>query len=334
MSKEKSNTENQQLIASYITGNASDEEQSRLKELINQNDQIRQEYEDFKASWQNLGLLKSNPEQAYNRFMDEVSRLENNKTRNVFNTVLYRNPFIRIAAVLLLTASLLFLYFHGDLSLTLETTDNKIINHTLPDESLVSLNKATEFQYTENKRGRKRTVLLNGEAFFEINNKSGHPFIIHSGNIILEILGTSFNVNAYPDDSLIIVAVRTGIVKMVTRSCCQSHEKHEIIEAGQYGVYNKNDGSLEVSDSFNLNIFAWKTDSLYFEQTPLKYALMDIENYYGVPITLSNPELGDLRLSARYYNKDLTTVLSAICLSFNLVFEEKANGVFILGKGI
>ena len=334
MSKEKSNTENQQLIVGCITGNASDEEQSRLKELINQDDQIRQEYEDFKASWQNLGLLKSNPEQAYNRFMDEVSRLENNKTRNIFITVLYRNPFIRIAAVLLLAASLLFLYFRGDVSLTLETTDNKIINHTLPDESLVSLNKATEFQYTENKRGRKRTVLLNGEAFFEINNKSGYPFIIHSGNIILEILGTSFNVNAYPDDSLIIVAVRSGKVKMRIRSCCQSHELSEIIDAGQRGTYNKNDGSLEVSDSFNLNIFAWKTDSLYFEQTPLKYALMDIENYYGVPIALSNPELGDLRLSARYYNKDLVTVLSAICLSFNLGFEEKANGVFILGKGI
>jgi transmembrane sensor len=99
----------------------------------------------------------------------------------------------------------------------LVAANGQMVNITLADGTKVWLNGGSKLTYPESFRGKKREVMLVGEAFMDVAHDPEKAFIVHTGNVHTQVLGTSFNVKAYPEDSFIKVDVKSGKVAVIAR---------------------------------------------------------------------------------------------------------------------
>jgi transmembrane sensor len=92
--------------------------------------------------------------------------------------------------------------------------DQTIVNDTLPDGSIVTLNKGSQISYPSRFKSKTREVVLKGEAFFKVEPNKNKPFIVRANNIQITVVGTSFNVKT--ENGITEVVVETGIVQVTT----------------------------------------------------------------------------------------------------------------------
>jgi len=161
------------------------------------------------------------------------------------------NPLFRIAAAIVLA---ILLFSGGYLAfirpgssveiLEISSTDQILKTFTLPDGTLVSLNSGTKLQYPRKFKSDTREVKIQGEAFFQVKPNKNKPFIIHAGKAEIKVLGTSFNVNAYPDNKLVEVIVETGKVQVLNKIAETMPTKELILTPGDKGTLICSSNSL------------------------------------------------------------------------------------------
>lgn len=271
------------LIHRYITNQLSAIEEQEFSNWLEQDATHRQLLEDISATW-NAG--KSYKE-AYTpdtvaglkKLRQRINGLDNN------NGVVVLSPtknrwWLRAAAVLLLVSGLLWMVRNTEKTprmLTVHSTTTPVVK--LADGSIVTLNENTTFSYPEKFTGEERIVKLEGEAFFDVTNDKQQPFKVKTANTSVQVLGTSFNVDAYKADASTEVTVKTGKVKFLTNT-----GKSLILEATDKGVFSHLNEKLLKSKDTKLNTLFWKTGKLNFDATPMKQVLMDLEKYFKVEI--------------------------------------------------
>lgn len=180
------------------------------------------------------------------------------------------------------------------------------LNITLADGSKVRLNAGSTLSYPDKFIGDNRTVELMGEAFFDVAKNPEKPFIIKSGEVETTVLGTSFNVNTYPENDEIAVTVATGKVKVA------SQEREVFLLPNEQGVFDKSTKNISkqtVDISYALH---WKDGILHFEDTALNQVLERLEKWYGVSFQLENKQIGDCHITATFNNQNLTEVMESI----------------------
>jgi len=150
---------------------------------------------------------------------EKEERLFNNimaGTRHI--KVWYLKPAFQIAASVLIATSIIFFLFNhhstNESFIAYQTKKGETRQVILPDGSVVWMNAATELQVSSNYGKGFRKLTLQGEAYFEVKHDTNAPFVINTGNIRTQVLGTSFNVTAYKKLSQIDVVVRTGKVSV------------------------------------------------------------------------------------------------------------------------
>lgn len=162
---------------------------------------------------------------------------------------------------------------------TLSTANGQTFRLRLPDGSVVWLNAGSSLTYSANlirQSDGKRHVTLSGEAYFEIAKNKEHPFVVQSGTQLIEVLGTKFNVNAYPDEPAITTTLMEGSVKVTDGKIQQ------LIKPGQQ-VAN-NGGNLQPINIDTDNIIDWKDGDFYLNHVDFKVAMRKIARWYDVDI--------------------------------------------------
>ncbi len=246
---------------------------------------------------------------------------------------LISNPLFRIAAALVVGALLLvsgyevFYQSSGNKKMVEISATNQILkSFILPDGSEVSLNTDTKIKYPEQFAENTREVIIEGEAFFQVKPNKYKPFIIHAGNAQIKVLGTSFNVNAYPAKKSLEVIVETGKVQVLI----ETTENNELIlTPGEKGILVYSANSLLKSTNLNTNFLAWKTRNLIFKATSLSEVIENLEKVYNVKIQLADPKLNDLLLTAQFNDYPLDFILKVIETTFEIEAKEE-NGQYIL----
>ncbi|MBD1422023.1 FecR family protein [Sphingobacterium chuzhouense] len=160
---------------------------------------------------------------------------------------------------------------------------------TLPDGSDVRLNAASSMKYpirfTDNKR---EVTLLQGEAFFEINKKTAMgkriPFLVHTGNQVVEVLGTKFNINAY-DDGRIATTLVEGLINVGTHS----NESKMRLYPGQQALFESSNNKLSVAPIQVDQVIAWKDGMFYFQDASLPTILAEFSRWYDIEIAYQAP---------------------------------------------
>ncbi|GET27167.1 FecR family protein [Prolixibacter sp. NT017] len=202
---------------------------------------------------------------------------------------------------------------------------------TLPDGTVVSLNANSRIEYPESFTGKKRTVKLVGEAFFDVHHDALHPFIIETEGAQIEVLGTSFNVSAYPGKEKVEVNVRTGTVRLVsTRK--KGKQAEEILPAGQRGWVNLSDGSTSSQLGVAPNYLSWVNKDIRFKNTPLSEVFSVLENTYHVKVEGANAHIDTLRYTAEFEKQNLDFIVDVIGRTLNLKVSKTNDGIVFAMK--
>ncbi|GAB3651576.1 DUF4974 domain-containing protein [Echinicola sediminis] len=233
--------------------------------------------------------------------------------------------WLRVAAVLLLVfmASLSFLKIQTNDEPEKVVRDKKIIVKSnpagqksklfLPDGSTVFLNAASQISYLENFGKENRNITLIGEAFFEVAHDTLLPFRVQSGEMVTEAVGTSFNINAYPENGP-SVQLATGKVRVYR---VEDEEKDIFLEPGEAAVLQKAGINRSKFDPFAA--LGWKKGVLSFTNIRFSALKLLLERWYAVEINMENHPQRDEKISGEFDNASLKNVLES--LGYTLGFD-------------
>jgi transmembrane sensor len=196
---------------------------------------------------------------------------------------------------------------------------------TLPDGTTVTLNAQSEIKYPEKFSASERIVKLSGEAYFDVVHDAAHPFVVETGEVRVEDLGTSFNVSAYPGRNQVEVNVTSGSVRLRDRL----NRESTIIPAGSRGKYSNRDGNMLVSGELSPNFRSWITKELAFRHTPLSEVFEQLENIYHVPIEFSDQSIAGIAYTANFDKFELDDIVDVIAKTHHLsVTKEEGRIIF------
>ncbi|WPQ64543.1 FecR domain-containing protein [Chitinophaga sancti] len=154
---------------------------------------------------------------------------------------------------------------------------------TLPDGSQVWLNALSSLRFPTAFNSDNRTVELTGEAYFDVQQNVAKPFIVKVADMKIEVLGTSFNVMAYPDETSVQTTLMTGAVKVSATG------QTRLLQPGQQTQLQK-DGKLDViSTTDTESVIAWKNGYFKFNQADLPDVMRQLARWYDIDVNFEGP---------------------------------------------
>ncbi len=260
------------------------------------------------------------------RLLDAIQSAVHEQDDEQNNTsTLRRFAVWRYAAVLALLIAAGFAV-HRWVGTPLETQTNhtvwveKVTHHgekvtfKLPDGSIIKLNAGSKLEFPSAFLHDERRVKLTGEAFFEVARNEKKPFVIQSGHIITTVLGTSFNISAYPEKDVIEVAVATGKVKVESIQADNEQGQSDVVylHPDRKATYRLKENELLVS-AFNPDIdLAWRAGVLSFSHADEITVIQELERWYGVELTVMNDSPKAWDLTARFDNQSLDEIMQSL----------------------
>lgn len=203
----------------------------------------------------------------------------------------------------------------------------------LPDGSMITLEPNSKLTYPQGFTGNTREVHLTGEAYFEVKPNAEKPFIVKTPYIIATVLGTSFNVEAYPN-GVARVVVTTGRVKVQTVNASNELQA-VIINANQSVAYNITINEIEKRNAPEEAVYYKQRRSGRFNYTgvPVTKVVQEMERYYRTSVSLDGDMTNCIFYGYFQVNDHVERALSLVALSLNATVKKKTNnkGYLITG---
>ena len=174
---------------------------------------------------------------------------------------------------------------------------------TLSDQSVVWLNAGSRLIYPSEFRGKERKVILFGEAFFDVEKNPERPFVVETSGYRIKVLGTQFNVSAYPGDDISQTVLTEGSVQ-VTMEQDNWFDKNIVLKPNELFAYNKASNSSKIEKVRPEMYVLWKDGILQFEKEDLSRILKKLERFYNIQIDLKNPMDGTVKLDGKLNLKE------------------------------
>ena len=326
-------------LARYLAGESSSAEKEQVEAWAGNSEQNNRELEElrmlFKASDRYFEINRFNTGAAWQKVQQntvhKVVRLESKRKKAYASLLKY--AAILILAIFAGSAGYYLVTTISEEKQTIVLAGEQTVNEiALPDGTIVSLNSSTKLEYPAKFNSDIREVTITGEAFFDVQPDPDKPFVINAGGMQVKVLGTSFNVRAYPEAESVEVVVETGLVQVTNRNGeVQATQATLMLNPGEKGILYNLPGTLEKSFNTNPNYIAWKTRNLIFNKTPLMEVVKYLEDIYHIDIQLENNELEKLVLTAHFERKPHDFILNVIQLTFGLELTRE-NGAYVLSE--
>lgn len=179
----------------------------------------------------------------------------------------------------------------------------------LPDSTQVWLNAASSVDFPQQFDPQKRVVHLSGEAYFDVKHADKIPFEIHTGKVTTVVLGTAFNIKAYPDRKDVIVSVSRGKVKVNF----DDEEVAMLTQGQQVKVSNTDIKQIEKKQVVN-DAAPWQQGNLVYDDENMEDIIADLERVYDVRIRITDASIRPLRVSTSFKRDvGVEQVLQVLC---------------------
>lgn len=334
-----------ELIVKKISGTINLLEQKELSEIIQQNPEFYDTLEDTQSIFEK-NLYSTKPIAKITTNVLKKIRLVEQKPVSYLNV---RN--ISIAATFLVFISLsYFLFFQSAISFSkpniVSTKKGSRTSITLPDGTQVWLNADSKISYSQNFGKKNRTVSLIGEAYFDVVKDINYTFIIKTPQVDIEVLGTVFNIRAYPEELNTETTLFEGSIqayikekrqsitlrpneKLLVRNTDNNAEKSVERKSTKASpimlvveIANKTADSLAYESE-------WTRNSLAFHREKFKDIAILISRWYGVEVLIENENLRDKEFSGLFRNKTLEEVLESLRIAGNFNYIIKNDTIII-----
>lgn len=316
------------LIAAYLNGEASVEQSQALQEWIRSSPGNKAYYEELKKAWDESGRLDPAPAavDTDKAWLTVSSRIDTQKPERKISIP----AFYRIAAMLLPPVLILGIILVNRMNPLQEVAAlHEQVHSTLSDSSAIILNAGSTITFPKKFKGSTREVSLRGEGFFRVAHDSTKPFIVHTGEASIKVLGTSFNVNANDDSANVVVYVNSGKVKLYGKD----DGEFVVLKAGCKGIYNKETHTASIVSEPRGDEIFWMDRTLVFNKTELAMVAEVLHKFYNITVIMDNESLQKCRLTAVFKNQPIDTIIEIIAKSFNLKVTKTDSTYTLEGDG-
>jgi transmembrane sensor len=268
-----------------------------------------------------------------------------------------------LVPVALLTAGMLYFALSHRPAASARATDTNVEQYAdlgsrrsllLPDGTHVWLNAGSRIHYDPDMLQKDaRVITLSGEAFFDVAKDKDRPFILHTSKIAIRVLGTAFNVKAYPLDRVTETTLMGGSIELTINSkpyqkiILKPKEKFDLIDETRDSLPaqparpptpNRSNREkmvvqdvvpVEVDDKEYVKEVSWIDDNFVFQNETLEELAPKMERWFNVRIHVDNARVGNLHYSGIFHKETIGQALTALQLIRPFNFKITDNHVFI-----
>ncbi len=236
------------------------------------------------------------------------------------------------AALLILAASSIYLLSIRETSQDLiqqYTPTAKTQTVILPDGSEVQLNSQSTLLYPPQFKGKIRSVFLLGEANFKVTPNKKHPFIVKTNDFQVTVLGTEFNMSAYPEDEEVTTTLISGSIRVDLNDLTTS----VVLKPNEQLIYNRKDKKEILSTADLEDVTAWQRGEIVFRQTTIKDIITLLERKYDYTFIYSAQTLQKDLYSFRFHNEapidQVMSIISGVVGNLNYQIDKEERTVII-----
>ncbi len=330
------------LISKYLAKEASEQEISQFNTWLNSNEANKAEFEAYKTAWESSAQFQDiaiDVDTEWNKFKYKVKIEEKQEAKIKALDPEHSERFsfkqvLRIAAVILLliipSAGFYYFYLNQNTAIEVAALTN-VKESPMPDGSKITLDQHAVITYHKDFGKINRQVALKGEAFFSVAHDKSKPFIVDANDITVTVTGTSFYVQANPNENEIKVMVETGTV--IVKSTLNPNQM-VTLHKGDKATYSKTEHTLTqdlVTEDDNYH--SWLTKKLLFKEIALKDIVNDLNHAYHRNIIIKDKVVENCRLSVSFDQQSLEQILNVIEHTIDVKITTKENSIEISGKG-
>ncbi|MBN2214854.1 MAG: FecR family protein [Bacteroidales bacterium] len=346
------------LIISFIEGNISEEDLSCLKNELKKDPNKRKKFYEYIDVWQSTSKAGKtddyNPEKAWHKLKCEIRNATGRPYESSSYKLAGRIQQIAAAVIITIVAGTLAFYLIKNAG---PSGNNKALTEyvipygsrskiLLPDGTDIWLNSGSRLKYDRHFGRHNRNISLEGEAYFNVTSGKKLPFIVNTSGLTIKVLGTAFNVKAYPEENFIETTVERGTVQVLGDLKSPAMPNGVVLKANQKLLYTLKDetkksagqsdenktvkqpvsvlkpNTAKLDDNISTKIYtSWKDNRWIIEREELQSLAVKLERRYNVAVVIGDESLKHYVFSGILEDETLEQVLEAIQLTAPILYK-------------
>ncbi len=314
-------SEIEELLPGYLSGDLSGEDRSIVDDWRKESPENEILCRKSQRAWEAIPLLHEMEQ--FNSF-EALKKVNARLSHSYFSK--WRINIQRAAAILLLpllvwsgylTIRNLSLKKISDEYVMMQTVTSRqgmVTQFSLADGTKVWLNSGSELQFPIRFTGDMRKVKLRGEAFFEVAKNEKQPFRVNAKELDIDVLGTSFNVIGYDDDTQLEVILVEGKLSLSAENG-QLKKEYGTILPGERAVFKEESREVYTNEVEVDKYISWRDGNLIFRDDPMEDVIRRLSRWFNVEIVVNDPEIESYIYTATFRNENLEQVLKLLKLS-------------------
>ncbi len=302
------------LITKYLNHDCNEDEIRTILDWCEQSEDSKREFIRLKKIWvisdkQTDDKIRSAASSIWDNITSNISIKTSKKYTK--RTLVYFTSISAAAAVILMLCINMFLN---------QNQWNKEIEYAniympkgekgqlfLPDGTKVWLNSDSKLTFGNDFNTKNRTVILDGEAYFDVTKNDKRQFIVQTASVDVKVHGTAFNVTAYSESNDVDVSLQRGSVSIYKSG---SEEELALLVPNQHISINKKSFLSKTNMFEDDHNIAWTFEELIFEHAPLEEVFSKMGNWYGVDFSVeSRSSQENLKYRFKIKSESLTEIL-------------------------
>jgi transmembrane sensor len=347
------------LMSRTLSGEATEAEKAELMQLLQQDAALQQQFDILKTWWQSQTASTDVVEpdkisQILNRSLTEMPD-RSGRILHIFRRISARAAVIA-GLLICITAVGIWFVMNGKQPAEVQqiVAGNGSRTRTiLPDGSTVWLNAGSSLSYTQGLPGEKREVTLEGEAYFDIVKRAGRPFIVHTKEINVHVLGTAFNVKSYPGDKIVETTLIRGLVSITRNTNAKEgpvylkpHQKFvlSVDQNKELKLPSSNNSNppkpSRIKELFVMNIdssidvsrqleTAWVYNRLEFRGDTFEELAKKLERWYNIHVRFEDEQVKQLTFNGSLENETVEQAFNALQSAVPFKFSINENEISV-----
>ncbi|MEM9820349.1 MAG: FecR domain-containing protein [Bacteroidota bacterium] len=319
------------LIYKSLKGDLSLEEQQVLDRFSMENEANALLREEIELTWQVSKAPTALPDIDVEADLQQLKKRMSEETPSAVQPSTQVRPlgrWLSVAASLALLCVAAYFAFQWGQSSRVEMVATEAVKHLLmEDGSEVWLNKGSRLEFPKTFSETERTVVLRGEAYFEVEHKPSAPFTVKTSNGEVRVLGTSFSVAEQKQARSLTVNVQSGKVRLSGQEAAIELEKNE------RGVLDIVQGTIQKETINTQNAIAWKTGRFVFRAQSLESVIAQVEQRFQVSVRVEDKDLYPCKISAIINNTNAKEVLNKLAEAVQMQLQTTDEKTYILLGG-
>lgn len=205
---------------------------------------------------------------------------------------------------------------------TLKVPYGKTFELRLSDGTKAHLNAGSSLKYPVRfLKGKERQIFVTGEVFLDVAKDSLNAFVVNANELDVRVLGTRFNVSAYPEDKTTEVVLVEGSVSLYSQEKGYNSEQSMRLDPGFKGSFNKGNNSFSKTEVITDSYTSWMKGELIFRNMTFGNILKKLERHYNITIINNNTSLTNKMFNANFGSEPIQNVMRELQSNYDIDYE-------------